>query len=413
MVALATVVALLLQPTAAIAVGGGGVVGGLGAWWVGRRGATTAERAAVTLRAELAARVVEVVQLSREHRMWQAADRCADDVTRVSNGLGSAATTATGWTGAGRAWALATAGATMAWVALVTAPAVAAGTLSGPMMALLLLMPLALAEVAAPLAEAGALSARTDAAAARLAQLSRTAPAVRDTVGQAASGRHDVAMDDVRGSWDAEAPVTAECSLRLHPGDRVALVGASGSGKSTVAAMLVRFLDPVSGVVRHGGQDLRDLALDDVRRCTGLVDDDPHVFATTVVENVRLARPGADNDEVRIALCHAGLGHWLTGLPDGLHTWLGDGHAGLSGGERARLGVARSLLADQPVLVLDEPASHLDHATATALATELLTGGRSRAVLWITHTDVGLDLVDRVVDLDVPVLGHGAKLPRG
>ena len=413
-VALGAAVTLLFQPAVAIVIAGGAVVGGLGAWWIGRSGAEAAERAAVTVRAELAARVVEVVQLSREHRMWQAADRCADDVTRVSDGLGAAATTATGWTGVARAWALATAGATMAWVALVTAPAVAAGTLSGPTMALLLLVPLALAEVAAPLADAGALSARTDAAAARLARLSRTAPAVRDTVGQAASGRHDVAMDGVRGRWDVEAPATAECSLRLDPGDRVALVGASGSGKSTVAAMLVRFLDPVSGVVRHGGQDLRALALDDVRRSTGLVDDDPHVFATTVVENVRLARPDATDGEVRTALCHAGLGLWLAGLPDGLHTWLGDGHAGLSGGERARLGVARSLLADQPVLVLDEAASHLDHATATALAHELLTGERARAVLWITHTDVGLDLVDRVVDLDVPARsGHGAQLPRG
>ncbi len=91
----------------------------------------------------------------------------------------------------------------------------------------------------------------------------------------------------------------------------------------------------------------------------------------------------------------------LAGRPaaTGLDTWLGDGHAGLSGGERARLGIARSLLADQPVLVLDEPAGHLDHATASELAHELLTGARTRSVLWITHTDVGLDLVDRVVDL--------------
>jgi ATP-binding cassette subfamily C protein CydCD len=413
-VVLVTVVALVLQPAAALVIAGGAAVGGLGAWLVGRRGAQVAERTAVTVRADLATRVVEVVQLSREHRMWQAADRAAEDVGAVSDRLGAAATTAAAWTGAGRAWALACAGATMAGVALVTAPAVAADSLSGPMMALLLLVPLALADAAAPLAEAGALSARTDAAADRLARLARTAPAVRDTVGQAASGRHDVAMDAVHGRWDDAAPATAECSLRLDPGDRVALVGASGSGKSTVAALLVRFLDPVSGVVRHGGQDLRDLALDDVRRSTGLVDDDPHVFATTVVENVRLARPTATDDEVRTALAHAGLSGWLDALPDGLDEWLGDGHAGLSGGERARLGVARSILADQPVLVLDEAASHLDHATATALAVELLTGERSRAVLWITHTDVGLDLVDRVVDLDVPTRsGHGAQLPGG
>jgi ATP-binding cassette subfamily C protein CydCD len=179
----------------------------------------------------------------------------------------------------------------------------------------------------------------------------------------------------------------------------VALVGPSGSGKSTLAALLVRFLDPVSGVVRHGDVDLRDLSLDEVRQFTGYVDDDPHVFATTLVENVRLARPEATDDEVARALERARLGEWVAGLPDGLDTWLGDGHAGLSGGERARLGVARSLLADQPVLVLDEPAAHLDHATATWLAEELLTGPRSRSLLWITHGDVGLDIVDRVVDL--------------
>jgi ATP-binding cassette subfamily C protein CydCD len=194
--------------------------------------------------------------------------------------------------------------------------------------------------------------------------------------------------------------MTTECSLGLAPGERVALIGASGSGKSTLAALLVRFLDPASGVVRRGDVDLRDLALDDVRRITGYVDDDPHVFATTLVENVRLARPGATDDDVAGALERAGLGDWVAGLPDGLDTWLGDGHAGLSGGERARLGVARSLLADQPVLVLDEPAAHLDHATASRLAQELLTGARTRTLLWITHSDVGLDLVDRVVDLD-------------
>ncbi len=229
-------------------------------------------------------------------------------MARISDRLGAAATTATAWTGAARAWAVASAGATMAGVALVTAPAVAAQSLSGPMMALLLLVPLALAEVAAPLAEAGALSARTDAAAARLARLSRTAPAVRDTVGRPGSGRHDVELDDARGRWDDRAPATTACSLRLAPGDRVALVGPSGSGKSTVAALLIRFLDPSSGTVRHGGQDLRDLTLDDVRRSTGLVDDDPHVFATTLAENVRLASPGATDDMLLESLRHAGLG---------------------------------------------------------------------------------------------------------
>ncbi|MDO9498219.1 MAG: ATP-binding cassette domain-containing protein, partial [Nocardioides sp.] len=163
---------------------------------------------------------------------------------------------------------------------------------------------------------------------------------------------------------------------------------------------MLRFLDPITGLVTMGGTRLDDLALDDVRRRVGLVDDDPHVFASTLVENVRLARPAATDDDVEVALRRARLGPWLDSLPDGLHTWLGDGHAQVSGGERARLAVARSVLADQPVLVLDEPTAHLDHATAVELAHEILDPPGGRSVLWITHEPVGLDLVDRTIDLD-------------
>ncbi len=118
------------------------------------------------------------------------------------------------------------------------------------------------------------------------------------------------------------------------------------------------------------------------------------------MENVRLARPEASDEEVEDALRQARLGAWLDSLPDGLHTWVGDGHTQVSGGERARLAIARSLLAGQPVLVLDEPTAHLDHATATELAEEILAGPRGHSVVWITHDSVGLDLVDEVLELD-------------
>jgi ATP-binding cassette subfamily C protein CydCD len=344
--------------------------------------------------------------------MWQDAGRVAGRVAAASDRLGSAARSVSAWTGAARAWAVIVAALSMVAVAALTAPSVADGSVSGPVMALLVLMPLALAEVAQPLAEAGALSVRTDAAVARLEALERTPPAVRDTVSVPPPTAHDVGADRVRGRWP-DAAATPECSVRLGPGERCAVVGPSGSGKSTLAALMMRFLDPDGGRVLHGGVDLRDLALDDVRRLTGLVDDDPHVFATTAAENVRLARPEADDAAVEAALRRAHLGAWLDGLPEGLDTWLGDGHAGLSGGERARLAVARSLLSDQPVLVLDEPAAHLDHATATELAEELLTGPRTRSVLWVTHTDVGLDLVDHVVDLGTEVRVDPAETARG
>ena len=152
------------------------------------------------------------------------------------------------------------------------------------------------------------------------------------------------------------------------------MVGPSGSGKSTLAAVLMRFLDPVAEV-RIAGRPTTSLMLDDVRRCVGLVDDDPHRFASTVFENVRLARPDASLTEVEAAVRAVQLGHWLDSLPQGLQTLLGDGHTHVSGGERARIGMARALLADLPVLVLDEPTAHLD--TATANATDLLDVART------------------------------------
>jgi ATP-binding cassette subfamily C protein CydCD len=129
-----------------------------------------------------------------------------------------------------------------------------------------------------------------------------------------------------------------------------------------------------------------------------LVDDHPQVFATTLVENVRLARPSATDSEVESALRRARLGDWLDDLPESCTP----GWATVSGGESARIGIARSLLAEQPVLVLDEPTAHLDHATATELACEILTGQRQRSVLWITHGNAGLDMGDRVVHLGAP-----------
>jgi ATP-binding cassette, subfamily C, bacterial CydCD len=260
-------------------------------------------------------------------------------------------------------------------------------------------VPLALADPLATIADAGALSARTRAAASRLAALELTRPAVRATVGEALPERTDLVVDGVSAGWTRERVAVRDLSVATEPGERIAVVGPSGSGKSTLAALLLRFLDPRSGEVRLGGTATTRLLPDDVRRVVGLVDDDPHVFATTLVENVRLARPGATDADVEAALRRARLGAWLDDLPDGLHTWLGDGHAQVSGGERARIAIARSLLAEQPVLVLDEPTAHLDHATAVELAEEVLGADDGRTIVWISHDQVGVDRAHRVLDL--------------
>ncbi len=397
--AIALAVAAIIEPLSVPVVAGTCLVaGGLG-YLLARAGAARAERRAVESRARLSEVVVEVTQTASELAMWQAEGRALTSVSAVSDELGRAGVAAATWLAWARAIVLAVSGAGVAVMAWLLTPLVTEGALSGPMLALLVLLPLALAEVASSVADAGALSARTRAAEARLARIAATPPAVADPEDPVpADGGDRVGVERVSAAW-ADRVVLEDLSLDLRPGDRVAVVGPTGSGKSTLASLLLRFVDPVRGRVVLGRRSLRELALDDVRRSVGLVDDDPHVFATTLAENVRLARPEASDAEVEDALRRARLGDWLDSLPAGLGSWLGDGHAGVSGGERARIAIARSLLADQPVLVLDEPAAHLDGATAEALAAEVLDGQEGRTVLWITHADAGLDRVDRVLDL--------------
>nr|WP_225801177.1 thiol reductant ABC exporter subunit CydD [Streptomyces sp. NK15101] len=188
--------------------------------------------------------------------------------------------------------------------------------------------------------------------------------------------------------------------LTLEAGRRVAVVGASGSGKTTLAQVLLRFLDVEHGTYRIGGVPATELDGDAVRRFVGLCAQDAHLFDSSVRENLRLAKVGADDGELREALRRARLLDWVDGLPAGLDTLVGEHGSRLSGGQRQRLALARALLADFPVLVLDEPAEHLDLVTADALTDDLLRATEGRTTVLITHRLHGLDAVDEVVVLD-------------
>ena len=394
-VAGATVFTALVSPVAVLPVLGSALVGGAAAlglsWWTARR----AEAAFVRERGALSALVGSVLDGAPDLVAWQAAGRAADAVRAVAVRLARAAGRAAGGAALGRAVATLAAG-----VGVVAVLHVAAGTTSGPMLALLGLLPLALLDVLLPLADAGQLAVRTRAARERLAALACTEPAVTDPAEPVAAGPgRDLAVERVHAGWGEEA-VLRDVGLGLPAGSRVAVVGPSGSGKSTLVALLLRFLDPQRGSVALDGRRLDRLALSDVRARIGLVDDDPHVFASTLRENLRLALPGADDAELLAALDRARLTPWVAQLPEGLDTFLGDGHADVSGGERARIGVARALLGDRRVLVLDEPTAHLDSGTAEALAADVLgTSADGRSVVWVTHGRAGLDRVDRVLRL--------------
>ncbi len=192
----------------------------------------------------------------------------------------------------------------------------------------------------------------------------------------------------------------AGLDLTLEEGRRVAVVGPSGSGKTTLAQVLLRFLDAEAGSYTLAGVDAYALAGDDVRGLVGLCAQDAHLFDSSVRENLLLARREATEEELRGALGRARLLEWADGLPDGLDTLVGEHGARLSGGQRQRLALARALLAGFPVLVLDEPAEHLDLPTADALTADLLAATEGRTTLLITHRLAGLEAVDEVIVLD-------------
>jgi ABC-type multidrug transport system fused ATPase/permease subunit len=217
-----------------------------------------------------------------------------------------------------------------------------------------------------------------------------------------------VALEDVHARYGDGADVLAGAALRIEPGERVALVGASGAGKTTAVRLLLRFLDPAAGRVTLAGRDVRELRAAEVRAAFAVAAQDAHVFTATIRENVALARPDASDAEIDAALGRAQLGDWVRSLPEGRDTLVGEAGRELSGGQRQRLGLARALLSHAPVLVLDEPTAHLDPPAARAFVHDAMTAAQGRSVLLITHRPEGLELADRVLRLE---RGRVAALP--
>ncbi|MEW5654561.1 thiol reductant ABC exporter subunit CydD [Streptomyces cinereoruber] len=294
-------------------------------------------------------------------------------------------------------------GLTVAAAALVGVQAVRDGRLDGVSLAVVVLTPLAAFEAVTGLPLAVQYRQRVKHSAERVFEVLDAPVPVHEPRTPAAPpvGPFPLELSGVSARYAGqERPALTGFGLTLEAGRRVAVVGASGSGKTTLAQVLLRFLDVEHGMYRLGGVPARELEGDAVRRLVGLCAQDAHLFDSSVRENLRLAEVGADDGELREALRRARLLDWVDGLPEGLDTLVGEHGARLSGGQRQRLALARALLADFPVLVLDEPAEHLDLATADALTDDLLRATEGRTTVLITHRLHGLDAVDEVLVLD-------------
>jgi len=388
-------------PVAAAVLAAGLIAGGMAVPAIAALAGRQLRDRRASLRAALTAELVELLRGAPELLVLGADDAALGRVGALDAQLGQALRRDALVSGVVEGLAVLTAGLTTAGVLAACVSDSSAGALDRVFVAALAFLALASFEGVQPL-PAAALRLRSIAEAGRrILAVSGRRPAVADPADALpAPPGNDVALERVSFGYDsAESWGLHDLDLRLTPGRRVALVGPSGAGKSTLAGLLVRFLDPDSGSVKLGGADLRALRQSDVRDRVTLDAQEGYLFSTSILENVRLARPDADDEAIADALRRARLWEWVERLPEGWHTPVGEEGDRVSGGERRRIALARSLLAGAPVLVLDEPTAHLDMKTATALIGDALTASGERSVLLITHRSEGLDQVDEVLTL--------------
>ncbi|WP_432587503.1 thiol reductant ABC exporter subunit CydD [Streptomyces sp. HD1123-B1] len=392
-------------PEAGAVLAAGLLVAGAGVPLVSGAFARRSERRLAPVRGALSAEVVDLLSGTAELTVAGALPRRLDAVRRTDGVLTRIARRGAAATGVGAGLSALACGLTVAAAAWAGVGAVADGRIQGVWLATVVLMPLAAFEAVAGLPLAVRHRQRTRRAAERVYEVMDARPPVREPDAAVRQEAPDAPFPLVLRGITAHhpgrrTPALDGFDLELTPGRRIAVVGPSGAGKTTLAQVLLRFLDTGPGTYTLAGRDVKALDGDAVRRLVGLCAQDAHVFDSSLRENLRLARPGADDAALRAALAAARLLDWADGLPDGLDTMAGELGARLSGGQRQRLALARALLADFPVLVLDEPAEHLDLPTADALTADLLSATRSRTTVLITHRLTGLEAVDEVIVLD-------------
>ncbi|WP_306979011.1 thiol reductant ABC exporter subunit CydD [Streptomyces canus] len=392
-----------LLPEAGAALAVGLLAAGVGVPLITGAVARRAERRLAPARGELATRVTDLLTGTAELTVAGALPARTAEARRADGVLTRIASRAATATALGDGLTALICGLTVTATALVGAQAVASGRLGGVAMAVVVLTPLAAFEAVLGLPLAVQYRQRVRRSAERVYEVLDAPEPVREpeAARQAPASPFPVVLKGLTTRHEGQdRDALTGLDLSLVEGRRIAVVGASGSGKTTLAQVLLRFLDADAGAYTLGGVDAYRLRSDDVRRLVGLCAQDAHLFDSSVRENLLLAKKDATEDELRDALKRARLLDWAESLPDGFDTLVGEHGAWLSGGQRQRLALARALLADFPVLVLDEPAEHLDLPTADALTADLLAATEGRTTLLITHRLAGLESVDEVVVLD-------------
>lgn len=294
---------------------------------------------------------------------------------------------------------LLSAGAGVVAVLLLTALAVISGEIQGPHLVMLLLFSAAAFEAAGGMAAAMLSYPAAAESARRIVELSAAEPPLADPLIPAAVPlEYSLNCREVNFSYGKNT-VLNDFALQIPAGGRVALTGPSGSGKSSLAEILLRFRE-YQGSISFGGRELKEYAADDLRRVISALPQQPHLFNTSIRDNITVANPDASAEEIAAVVYAAALDVWIESLPEGLNTRVGEGGCEISGGEARRVALARALLNDVPFYILDEPTEGLDAANEQLLLARIDKRLKGKSLLLITHRPAPLQIVDSVVRTD-------------
>lgn len=297
------------------------------------------------------------------------------------------------------------------FVLFLVIPQVTTGNIKGVMLGTFALMTFASFEAVNPLPLAAQMWNSSREAAKRLFEVVDVAPAVKDDIRDSRLGNRSssIEVSNITFSYPGQTlPALQDISFTVPEGKSIAIVGPSGAGKSTIANLLLRFWEYESGGISLGGESLKSLNQDEVRKRCALVSQNSYFFNTSIYENLRLAHPHVSREEMETAAKSAQIHGFIANLPRGYETFIGEQGLRLSGGERQRLAIARVLLKDAPILILDEPTANLDPITEKQVLDTLFDVMRGKTSLLITHRLVGLENMDEILVMD-----HGRIVERG
>jgi ATP-binding cassette subfamily C protein CydC len=404
------------NPVFALAFLGFYILAGVGVPWLTHLLSKRLAARSVALRADLNASLVdgiqgmaELVAFGQEDRQSARIEKLNRELVRVQvrlgainalqGALGSLLTNVAAWT-----------------ILVLAIPIVRDGQMDPVYLALVVLATLASFEAVLPLGQAFQYLAISLVAADRLFEIVDKAPPVKTlpattpaAQAEAETGGYSLEVKAVSFSYEPGQPDALQnLSFSLRPGQSIALVGESGAGKSTLANLLLRFWDYERGEIRLGGRDLKTIPPEEVRNIIGLVSQRTHLFNATIRENLAISNPKADQAAIEAACQQAQIHDFITGLPQGYATPVGEFGLALSGGERQRLSIARAILKNAPILVLDEPTANLDRQNEQLVMQALQSLMKDRSTILITHR-----LVDLAGFEEILVLRSGQVVERG